>query len=189
VVGCVALAASGCGRYMRPIPPESVSPEAVKELKVQGALTGVRLAWGSPVNDRRGKELQELDGYRVERKMISRPGDAVNSRVRFEKLAFVEDRSISDLQRQRELLRSQDKPSHRAKIDPAIQNFEYVDSSARPGEQYLYRVVPQSYYGDGAVQLVARVLFRGDSSEVSMLAGLTSDGDLIESALGADDEE
>jgi hypothetical protein len=39
------------------------------------------------------------------------------------------------------------------------------------------------------VQLVARVLFRGDSSEVSMLAGLTSDGDLVESALGADDEE
>jgi hypothetical protein len=163
---------------MRPIPPESVSPEAVKELKVQGSLTGVRLAWGSPVNDRRGKELQELDGDRVERKVISRPGDTVNSRVRFEKLAFVEDRSISDLLRQRELLRSQDKPAHRAKIDPAIQSFEYVDSSARPGEQYLYRVVPQSYYGDGAVQLVARVLKMGRNLVFGEVELLTSGGEL-----------
>lgn len=183
------LPLSGCGKYMRPLPPETVSPEAVRDLKVQPAVDGVRLSWGSAVKDRRGKDLRELDGYRIERKTLAQNGDALSSRVPFQKLTFLSDTSVKELEKQRELLRSQDKPSHRAKIDPKLQAFEFVDTSAQPGEQYLYRVVPQSYYGDGAVQMVARVLFRGDSSEVAMLGGLTADGDLPESVFGSDEED
>ncbi|NDC39097.1 MAG: hypothetical protein EBZ48_13800 [Proteobacteria bacterium] len=185
----LAAAMIGCGRYMRPIPPEFVSADAAQEVKVQGTVGGVRLSWSSPVKDRRGKELKELDGYRIERKSLVKNGDTVSGRVRFQQLSFVQDGSVKELQKQKELLRSQDKPSHRAKIDPALQQFEFIDTTVKPGEQYLYRIVPRSYYGDGAVRVVARVLFRGDSSEVSMLTGLTSDGDVPESVFGTEDDE
>ena len=182
------LLATGCGRYMRPIPPESVSPEAVHGLTVRGSLEGVRLSWSSPSKDQRGKELKELDGYTVERKLITGSADLLKTRSRFEQIGFIEDRSVKELQKQKEELRAQDKPSHRAKVNPDLQKFEYVDSVARAGEQYLYRIVPKSYYGDGAVTMVARVVFRGDSSEVSMLSNLTSDGELSNSVFGSDDD-
>lgn len=164
----IAQICVGCGKYMRPLPPEAVSPQAVEALVVQGTIEGVKLSWSSPINDRRGKELTDLSGYSVERKALVERGDAVNQKLKYEELAFLPDRSVQALKAERESLRAQNKPSHRAKIDSSLRSFEFFDRSAQPGQQYVYRIVPRNHYGDGAVQQYARVLFRGDSSEITL---------------------
>ena len=185
----IVLFLAGCGKYMRPVPPEAVSPQAVESLGVQGSIEGVRLAWGAPINDRRGKELTDLRGFSVERKLLSERSDAVNEKLQYQELAFLPDRSIEALKAERDSLRAQQKPGHRAKIDPSLRSFEFVDRSVQPGQQYIYRIVPRNYYGDGAVQQYARVLFRGDSSEIVITQNDQVEDDLSRADLELGDDQ
>ena len=183
---CVSI---GCGKYARPLTPESVSPAAVNNLQVQGTLEGVNFSWNSPQTDRRGKELKDLSGYTVERKTLVNAADAVDSSVEFEELTTLEDVSIPTLLKEKERLRADEKPSHRAKIDGTLREFHYTDDSVTPGTQYLYRVVPQSYYGDGDVVQFVRVLFRGDASETTIFKGDDLDTGLDDSVFTSAPEE
>ena len=178
----LAALLAGCGKYRHPVPPEAVSPAGVRNLQVQGSIEGVSFLWASPSTDRRGKPLQSLYGYDIMRKTVVGQGDVVNAKVRYDKIAYVEDHSLEELKSQQEQLRAEEKPTHRAKADPEMQKFQYLDTDVEAGKQYVYKIVPESYNGRGAVPQLVRILFRGDASEITIFESGEDDTDLTEDA-------
>lgn len=170
----VLFATSGCGRYGPPVPPEAVAPAQVETLKVSAVAEGVRFSWNSPQSDRRGESLKSLDGYRVYRKSIEKPSDVTDSNIEFTLLGTLEDTHLEALEQARAEARAAGRPAHRARVDAKLTTFEFLDKEVAPGSTYIYKVVPfnQGDVESEAFRLV-RVLWRGDSSEISSVDGTT----------------
>lgn len=178
----------GCGRYLKPLPPEAFAPQAVRDLIVHADTNGVIFDWKSPELDRRGKELKTLDGYDIYRKVIENPADVVSRDVEPDKIASISDLSVATLTKTREEARAQGKIGRRIKADSALQSFTFTDATAEPGKEYLYTLIPINQ-GDvkGAPGVPIRVLFRGEASEISFVKG-----DLLERLFeqsGDDDDD
>ncbi len=165
------IASAGCGKYLPPIPPEMVAPKAVEALEASTTAEQVSLKWTSPEQDRRGKELQAIDGYTVQRKEIAARGDETNPNVEFVDLGFVKDSHVQVRERLRKEAREQGKIGRTVKAPAELTQFAFADSKVQNGKTYLYQVVPQNQGGvDGVVNQVVRVVFKGQESNVVILA-------------------
>lgn len=171
---------SGCGKYLRPLPPEVVSPAGVEELAASASLEGVKLTWRSPTSDLRGKDLKSLTGYSVQRRVLTDKQSEDVSETVFEQISFIEDHSVEKLLEAREAARIAGTPQHRAKVDDSLKSFEFKDVNLASGAKYVYRIVPTNDSGEGATPKLVRVLFRGDSSEVAVIESGELEEELLE---------
>lgn len=166
----LALLTAACGRYGEPRPPEYFSPRGVQDLKARADLEGVHFEWRAPDQDRRGRELESMNGYYVYRKSITKPSDIVDPSIEYDELAEIPDTHVAARDELRKQARAEGKISRRVKVDPEMLEFSYTDTSAASGQTYLYRIVPFNQ-GDveGLVPKVVKVLYRGDASVVSLV--------------------
>ncbi|MEZ4755158.1 MAG: hypothetical protein R3A13_12815 [Bdellovibrionota bacterium] len=63
----ISILVAACGKYSPPVPPESLAPKSVQDLKVTASIEGVSFEWDVPENDRRGKG-KTMTGYEILRK-------------------------------------------------------------------------------------------------------------------------
>lgn len=161
------LVLAGCGRYMSPIPPESLAPKAVQGLVVTPSEQGVKFAWTAADQDRRGKELKSADGFSIERKEIVRRGDETDPAVQFKELAFLKDTHVEKREELRKSARAQGKIGRTVKAPPDLLSFSYFDKTPKIGTTYIYQIVPKNQGGvEGQVGEVVRVVFQGVESAV-----------------------
>lgn len=166
-----ALAAVGCGKYRPPIPPEMAAPKQVESLEVFTTPGQVALKWQAPNEDRRSKELEAIDGYTVQRKEIAARGDETAPNIEFVDIGFVRDTHIQVRDQLRKEARKQGKIGRSVKEADELTHFSFIDSKAQNGKTYLYQVVPQNQGGvDGVVKQVVKVVFKGEASNVVVLA-------------------
>ena len=176
----VAFALFGCGKFGPPLPPEMLSPRAVRSLVVSGIAAGVKLSWESPEADLRAKELKSMNAYLVCRKQLDGKADALDQEVPFKTIANINDGHIIERDRLRQEARLAGKPSHRVKVDPAMLKFEYLDKDVKLGSSYLYQIVPVNQ-GDveGEIRQTARVLFKAESTEIDILEDANVPADAV----------
>ncbi len=159
--------AAGCGRYRPPLPPEALAPQAVESLQVTGTTGGVRLTWAAPEKDRRGKELQEIEGYSIQRKEIKRRGDETDPSVDFDDIGFVKDTHVEVREQMRAKAREEGKIGRTVKPPEELTLFSFSDTTAATGSTYVYQVVPENQGGvEGRILEVAKVVFKGDRSDI-----------------------
>ena len=109
-----ALAVGACGRKSAPLAPELVRPEPPADLAAVVTPDGVRLSWLRPLHYSGGKQMNDLDGFDIERT----PGDGPPAD--FSKIGTVQLEDQTRFRKERRL--------------------EWTDKSAEPGRRYLYRV-------------------------------------------------
>ncbi len=166
-----AVAVAGCGKYLPAVPPEMVAPKQVQELEVFTTPGQVVFKWHAPSEDRRGRELKAIDGYTVQRKEIAARGDETNPNIEFVDLGFVKDTHIQVRDRLRKEAREQGKIGRTVKAPAELTQFSFTDYKPENGKTYLYQVVPQNQGGvDGVVKQVVKVVFKGEASNVVVLA-------------------
>lgn len=160
----------GCGRYLPPIAPELVAPQAVDQVVITPSAEGISFAWVAPDEDRRGKELLSMEGYRVRRKELERRGDETDPDIPFRAVGFVPDTHIQVREKMREEARAQGKVGRRVKVPEELKKFSFLDSTPEIGKTYLYKIVPEN---QGATEGVAgqwfKVTFKGVESIVTIL--------------------
>lgn len=173
----VAVLVSACGRYGQPLPPESFSPAPVQSLEVVPAADGITLKWEAPNDDRRGKELKSLDGYRVYRTELSTektkkkaPGEDEPEATDDEPYGEVADGHIAVRDQLRRDARAQGKIGRRVDVPAESKKFEFKDTALIEGKSYAYRIVPVNQGGvEGALKKAIRVRYLGAESEVSIV--------------------
>ena len=183
VLGALALWLSACGKFAPPIPPERLAPRAIEELQVTAQDTQMEFKWRAPRSDERGRELKSIDGYHVYRKIITQQSDISDPKARFELLASVPDTHIIEREKLRAEARAQGKPGRRIDAPAASKDFRYADGSVKPGESYLYKIVPYNQ-GDseGLFDRQTLVLFSGTASKITVIGEdeQESDADTLE---------
>jgi len=140
------IAASACGKYGSPLPPEDLRPAAVRDVRFEGSADGLKISWLPPSTKLAGAPLDDLDGFTLGRALVvdgSRRSFEVIARVRFDT-----ESGVSGLNKR----------------------MVYQDRDLTPGLSYDY--VLQAYNKSGrrgAKSGVTRVKFRGSSSDIEIL--------------------
>jgi hypothetical protein len=185
----------GCGKYGRPLPPEVFGPAEVTDLAARNEGAGLLLSWRAPSKDVRSRELKSIDGYRVVRATLSvggtgsaEPGqEQAKGAVSFEESAFIEDTHLAVLGKLRDAARAEGRNPRHVKGDPALTRFTFLDTTVKPGETYLYKVVPINQGGiEGLVREGVRVAFQRGESAVSAVPLSDLEGTLLETSVGDD---
>ena len=109
-----ALLALACGRKAPPVAPELVRPLPPEELSAISTPEGVKLTWLRPMKYSGGANMNDLEGFTIER------APAEGEPVPFARVGTFE---VTDRDRFR-------KERH----------IEWTDGTATPGTRYLYRV-------------------------------------------------
>ncbi len=108
----MAAAVPGCGRKGPVRPPELLAPARIEDLQAVDTPQGVVLSWSRPRTYADGTRMDDLGGFAVERAESDGP---------FQRIASL---PVSDRERFRK-----------------IRRFRFLDTAARPGRVYRYRVV------------------------------------------------
>lgn len=116
VFAAVAAAFPACGRKNAPVAPELVRPETPEDLAAVAIPEGVRLSWLRPTRYSGGGRMNDLAGFLVQR--------AIGTGAVSAAYAEVGKVTLTDQNRFRKERR-----------------LEWVDTSARPGQTYFYRVI------------------------------------------------
>lgn len=61
----ISMMAGGCGYKNQPVPPESIIPTAIQDLRYTIDDTSVTLTWTYPVETERGKDIVEIDSFEI----------------------------------------------------------------------------------------------------------------------------
>ncbi len=166
----LAVSFGGCGRYISPIAPELMAPEAVDELVITPSAQGVQFSWAAPEADRRGKELTSSNGYRIRRKELLERGDETDDRIPFEAVGFVPDTHVEAREKLRDEARAQGKIGRRVQAPEELTEFSFVDTTPQLNKTYLYKVVPENQGTvEGAVDEFIKVTFKGAQSDVTVI--------------------
>ncbi|MEE4166442.1 MAG: hypothetical protein V2I35_10610 [Desulfocapsaceae bacterium] len=64
------LTAGGCGYKSDPVPPESVVPRAIDDLRYSIDESGVRLTWSYPVKTIKGTEIVDISSFDIYRAVV-----------------------------------------------------------------------------------------------------------------------
>ena len=164
------LSLAACGRYVQPLVPEVLAPKAPRALDVKGVENGVSFTWASPNEDRRGKELKDMEGYDVYRKEIKERGDETDPDVEFIKLTFIPDSSVEVRERMRQEARDAGRVGRRLQAPDSFTRFAYLDKDVLQGSTYLYKIVPTNQGGvEGAIGDYIKVIYSKDKSEITHL--------------------
>lgn len=166
----LAAAVCACGRMGMPLPPEDLSPQAVQDLTVVPGLEGVEFQWRAPQRDQRGRPLTEIDGYQIYRKSIARRSDILDPAVEFALVASIPDTHLEVLDELREQAKREGRISRKESVPEEITRFRFTDRALKPGQSYVYKIVPINQGGaEGEVLSLIKVDFRGETSEISLL--------------------
>jgi len=65
------LSSGGCGYKTEPVPPASVVPEAIEDLRYTIDETGVKLTWTYPADTVKGTDLVDISSFDVYRAVVS----------------------------------------------------------------------------------------------------------------------
>ena len=183
----------GCGKYGRPLPPEVFGPAEVTDLAARNEGAGLLLSWRAPSKDVRSRELKSIDGYRVVRAALpvgdigsADPGqEQAKGAVSFGQSAFIEDTHLTVLGKLRDAARAEGRNPRHVKGDPALTRFTFIDTTVKPGETYLYKVVPVNQGGiEGLVREGVRVTFQRGESTISSVPLSDLEGTLLETSVG-----
>lgn len=166
----LSILATGCGKYLPPLAPEALAPKQVEALDVQAVPGAVNFSWDVSDKDRRGKELESIDGYAVQRKEIAKRGDETNPEIEFTDVGFVKDTHVEVRERLRQEARAQGKIGRTVKPPEELMHLTFSDTSVENGKTYIYQVVPISG-GDveGVIAQVVKVVYKGAESDVVFL--------------------
>ena len=115
LLAIVALVVPACGHKNPPIAPELVLPESPGDLAAVATPEGVRLSWTRPTRYSGGGQMNDLDGFIIQR--------ATGTGAVSAAFAQVGKLTLTDQNRFRKERR-----------------LEWVDATAIPGERYFYRV-------------------------------------------------
>lgn len=116
VLVVLALIAPACGAKNRVLPPELVRPESPDDLSAIATPEGVRLNWNRPTRYSGGGQMNDLDGFVIQRATGTGAVSAAYAEVG---KVFLNDRNRFRKERR----------------------IEWVDTSATPGNLYFYRVI------------------------------------------------
>lgn len=70
VLGAALLTAGGCGVKTSPVPPATVVPKAIEDLRYLVAEDHVRLSWSFPVETIKGTEIADISSFQLYRAEI-----------------------------------------------------------------------------------------------------------------------
>ncbi len=70
----ILLAAGGCGRKTAPLPPQSVVPKAIDDLRYRLDDKGVELIWSYPQRSVQGERLDAIEKFEIYRAVVA-PAD------------------------------------------------------------------------------------------------------------------
>ncbi len=68
--GALFLSAAGCGFKNKPLPPESVVPQAIDDLRYTVNDKGIQLTWSYPVKTIKGSVLEDISSFQLFRAEI-----------------------------------------------------------------------------------------------------------------------
>jgi uncharacterized protein len=71
VLAVVLMLMAGCGYKNSPVPPESVVPQPIEDLRYTVSDQGVSLTWSFPVKSIRGKILEDISSFELYRAEIA----------------------------------------------------------------------------------------------------------------------
>jgi len=131
IILCVPLLLTACGRTGPLIPPEALVPAAVTDLRVEQKGADFLVSWSRPTEEKGGRSLKELAGFRLFKREVLPPGEDCEdcpSAYRLEKsvdLEFPEGIGIAGTR------------------------YVYADADTVEGKTYRYKVV--SFKKDGTV--------------------------------------
>lgn len=169
-LGLFLMMAAGlvsCGRYLPPVPPETLAPAAVTELEVTADLQAVNFNWYASDRDQAGAELKTIEGYRIYRKDLEKPNDMVNEDIRYNLISTIEDIHLKELKKLKDAALEAGTPTRKVKVDENLKKFTFADSQVSPGRLYAYQIIPVNQGGvEGEANKIVKVLFRGTSSEI-----------------------
>ena len=166
-----AVILSSCGRYGPPLAPEVLAPETVRDLKVVAGINSVDFEWATPLYDRRGEDLESIDGYLLQRKEVDESGDLIDDSDSFVTLLRLQDRSLKDLTQRKKQAREEGQLTRRVKPEVELQQFAASDTTVENGVNYVYRIVPINQNDvEGQIGNYTQVLFNGTESLVSIIS-------------------
>jgi hypothetical protein len=161
---------AGCGKYLPPLPPESLAPAAVKSLEVTADLQSVNFKWDASDKDQKGEDLKTIEGYRIYRKDLNKPSDMINEDIKYVLLTTIEDKHLAELKKLKDAALEAGTPTRKVKIDEALKKFTYSDTNVGSGKLYAYQIIPINQDGvEGETNKIIKVLFRGTSSEIVLI--------------------
>ena len=67
LIGASLLFSGGCGYKNHPVPPDTVVPEAIEDLRFDADAQGARLSWSYPVETIRGSNIENLASFELYR--------------------------------------------------------------------------------------------------------------------------
>ena len=126
VLVVLALLAPACGQKNRVVAPELVRPETPDDLSAIATPEGVRLNWNRPTTYTGGGRMNDLDRFVIQRATGT---GAVSA-------AYAEVGKV--------ILNDQNRFRKERRI-------EWVDTSAKPGERYFYRVIALTLDGSRSI--------------------------------------
>ena len=65
LIGASVLFAGGCGYKNHPVPPDTVVPETIKDLRFDADAKGVTLSWSFPVETIKGTDIENLASFEL----------------------------------------------------------------------------------------------------------------------------
>ncbi len=65
LIGASLLFTGGCGYKNHPVPPDTVVPEAIKDLRFDADAKGVKLSWSFPVETIKGSDIEDLASFEL----------------------------------------------------------------------------------------------------------------------------
>lgn len=129
---------SGCGRKTLPVPPQSLIPHAIEDLKFTQDETRILLTWTAPARTAVGERLTTVETYEVLRAKESVAAYCEDCPTTFTRLAQVEGGAT----------RKNGKPVR----------YQYQDVDLDPGHYYIYKIRSRN----------GRLVKSGDSNLVSI---------------------
>ncbi|MDP3479688.1 MAG: hypothetical protein Q8R88_07950 [Desulfoprunum sp.] len=65
LIGAFLLFSEGCGFKNHPVPPDTVVPEAIKDLRFDADAKGVLLSWSFPIETIKGSNIEDLATFEI----------------------------------------------------------------------------------------------------------------------------
>ncbi len=130
----LSLLISGCGRKTPPVPPETVLPTVISDLRQHLDEHGVTLTWTAPTRTVQGDKLSKIDGFELLRAVVAEDDYCEGCPIKF-------GRPIK-------INANEAKPGSK---------ITYREAVLRPGYRYLYQVRTKLgwYHASGGSNIIS----------------------------------
>jgi hypothetical protein len=162
----IGMGVFGCGRYAPVIAPELTAPDVIKFQPFVPSSKGVSLTWLAPQQDRQGKKLKKLDGFRIYRRDIPmNRQDRDNDAIEFKVIGVVGDTTVAERIRRQKDQRAILKSGRQVRLSQEDLAVSFLDTNVKAGGFYLYKVMAfNSLAAEGLATSFVEVLYNGEKS-------------------------